>query len=149
MPPRRSSWIAGLSPRSKAALRLAPAIFVITVIAAAAATSVRAGNYPSKTFTIIAPASPGGVTDLLARMLARRFITDLGRAGDRGKQTRRQQSGRRRICRATAGRRLYAVHRPGDDLHRQSVALSASRLRSGERFHADHRSRQYQSRAGA
>ena len=78
MPPRRSSWIAGLSPRSKAALRLAPAIFVITVIAAAAATSVRAGNYPSKTITIIAPASPGGVTDLLARMLARRFNADWG-----------------------------------------------------------------------
>src|SRR6516225_1045931 len=78
MPPRRSSWIAGLSPRSKAALRLAPAIFVITVIAAAAATSARAGNYPSKTITIIAPASQGGVTDLLARMLARRFNADWG-----------------------------------------------------------------------
>jgi tripartite-type tricarboxylate transporter receptor subunit TctC len=78
MPPRRSSWIAGLSPRSKAALWLAPAIFVITVIAAAAATSARAGDYPSKTITIIAPASPGGVTDLLARMLARRFNADWG-----------------------------------------------------------------------
>ena len=76
MPPRRSSWIAILSPRSKAALRLAAAIFVITVIAAAA--SARAGNYPSKTITIIAPASPGGVTDLLARMLARRFNSDWG-----------------------------------------------------------------------
>ena len=41
-------------------------------------TSARADNYPSKTITIIAPASPGGVTDLLARMLARRFIADWG-----------------------------------------------------------------------
>ena len=38
----------------------------------------RADTYPSKTITIIAPASPGGVTDLLARMLARRFIADWG-----------------------------------------------------------------------
>jgi tripartite-type tricarboxylate transporter receptor subunit TctC len=38
----------------------------------------RADSYPSKTITIVAPASPGGVTDLLARMLARRFIADWG-----------------------------------------------------------------------
>lgn len=38
----------------------------------------RADNYPAKTITIIVPASPGGVTDLLARLLARRFIADWG-----------------------------------------------------------------------
>ena len=48
------------------------------VLIAAASTISRADDYPSKTITIIAPASPGGVTDLLARMLARRFITDWG-----------------------------------------------------------------------
>jgi len=45
---------------------------------AAPISGTRADNYPSKTITIIAPASPGGVTDLLARMLARRFIADWG-----------------------------------------------------------------------
>jgi len=45
---------------------------------AAAPTMACADNYPSKTITIIAPASPGGVTDLLARTLARRFIADWG-----------------------------------------------------------------------
>jgi tripartite-type tricarboxylate transporter receptor subunit TctC len=41
-------------------------------------TPARADAYPSKTITIVAPASPGGVTDLLARLLARRFIADWG-----------------------------------------------------------------------
>src|SRR5690242_4914430 len=45
---------------------------VVTLLAAAliagAHVLARADNYPSKTITIIAPASPGGVTDLLARI---------------------------------------------------------------------------------
>jgi tripartite-type tricarboxylate transporter receptor subunit TctC len=50
------------------------------LIAAIAAASAPAGaaTYPAKTITIIVPASPGGVTDLLARLLARRFIADWG-----------------------------------------------------------------------
>jgi tripartite-type tricarboxylate transporter receptor subunit TctC len=48
------------------------------LIAIAGLTPARADNYPSKTITIIAPASPGGVTDMLARLLARRFIADWG-----------------------------------------------------------------------
>jgi len=55
---------------------------VLPVVAAiaclATAIAARADNYPAKTITIIAPASPGGVTDMLARLLARRFIADWG-----------------------------------------------------------------------
>jgi tripartite-type tricarboxylate transporter receptor subunit TctC len=51
---------------------------VITATASAAIAPARADNYPSKTITIVAPASPGGVTDMLARLLARRFIADWG-----------------------------------------------------------------------
>ena len=51
---------------------------VLLLATLAAITIARADTYPSKTITIIAPASPGGVTDLLARMLARRFIADWG-----------------------------------------------------------------------
>jgi tripartite-type tricarboxylate transporter receptor subunit TctC len=51
--------------------------FFIAVLMVASAPA-HADNYPSKTITIIAPASPGGVTDLLARLLARRFIADWG-----------------------------------------------------------------------
>jgi tripartite-type tricarboxylate transporter receptor subunit TctC len=51
---------------------------VLTAAFAVAPTPARADNYPSKTITIIVPASPGGVTDLLARLLARRFIADWG-----------------------------------------------------------------------
>ena len=53
-------------------------MLVAAVLVASASAIARADNYPSKTITIIAPASPGGVTDLLARMLARRFIADWG-----------------------------------------------------------------------
>ena len=38
-----------------------------------AATAAPAQNYPSKPVTIIVPASPGGVTDALGRVLAQRF----------------------------------------------------------------------------
>lgn len=57
------------------------AVVLVTVLTAAfafATAPARADNYPSKTITIIVPASPGGVTDLLARLLARRFIADWG-----------------------------------------------------------------------
>jgi tripartite-type tricarboxylate transporter receptor subunit TctC len=45
---------------------------------AAAVTAAVADNYPSKPITIIVPASPGGVTDMLGRLLAQHFIADLG-----------------------------------------------------------------------
>jgi tripartite-type tricarboxylate transporter receptor subunit TctC len=51
-------------------------IAILTI--GAAHVPARADTYPSKTITIIVPASPGGVTDLLARLLARRFIADWG-----------------------------------------------------------------------
>lgn len=53
-------------------------VVVLSAAFAVAPTPARADNYPSKTITIIVPASPGGVTDLLARLLARRFIADWG-----------------------------------------------------------------------
>jgi len=45
---------------------------------AATATAALADNYPSKPITIIVPASPGGVTDMLGRLLAQHFIADSG-----------------------------------------------------------------------
>src|SRR5262249_22650760 len=51
---------------------------LITCYVATASIIARADSYPSKTITIVAPASPGGVTDMLARLLARRFIADWG-----------------------------------------------------------------------
>src|SRR6202521_2807591 len=44
----------------------------------AAAPGTHAQNYPAKPITIVVPASPGGVTDMLARMLAQHFIADWG-----------------------------------------------------------------------
>ena len=44
----------------------------------AAATTAFADNYPSKPIAIIVPASPGGVTDMLGRILAQHFTADWG-----------------------------------------------------------------------
>jgi tripartite-type tricarboxylate transporter receptor subunit TctC len=43
-----------------------------------AATAAQAQTYPSKTITIVVPASPGGVTDTLGRALAQRFSAAWG-----------------------------------------------------------------------
>jgi tripartite-type tricarboxylate transporter receptor subunit TctC len=48
------------------------------VIACFSAAPAWADDYPSKPITIIVPASPGGVTDLLGRLLAQRFTADWG-----------------------------------------------------------------------
>jgi len=40
--------------------------------------TAHADNYPTKPITIVVPASPGGVTDMLARVLARHFTADWG-----------------------------------------------------------------------
>jgi tripartite-type tricarboxylate transporter receptor subunit TctC len=51
---------------------------VAAIIACFFAAPARAADYPSKPITIVAPASPGGVTDMLARLLALHFIADWG-----------------------------------------------------------------------
>lgn len=50
----------------------------IACLAVLAAAGARADGYPSKPITIIVPAPPGGVTDMLARILAQHFIADWG-----------------------------------------------------------------------
>jgi tripartite-type tricarboxylate transporter receptor subunit TctC len=77
MPQRRSNSSPGHSPAPPATSWLVIAL-AIAVLLAAATTLTRADTYPSKLITIVAPASPGGVTDMLARLLARRFIADWG-----------------------------------------------------------------------
>lgn len=42
------------------------------------ATSAQAQNYPSRTITMVVPAAPGGVSDVMARLLAQRFTTAWG-----------------------------------------------------------------------
>ncbi|MGB8739705.1 MAG: tripartite tricarboxylate transporter substrate binding protein [Xanthobacteraceae bacterium] len=53
------------------------ACFVAATVAMTA-TAALADNYPSKPIAIIVPASPGGVTDMLGRLLAQHFIADFG-----------------------------------------------------------------------
>jgi tripartite-type tricarboxylate transporter receptor subunit TctC len=49
---------------------------VAALVACCAAAPARADDYPSKPITIIVPASPGGVTDMLGRLLAQHFTAD-------------------------------------------------------------------------
>lgn len=51
------------------------AMAVAVLVAVASAT---AQSYPERAITVVVPASPGGVTDLLGRALARRFAQDFG-----------------------------------------------------------------------
>ena len=117
------------------AMRCLAALLSIAAITAAP-TIAGADNYPSKTIAIIAPASPGGVTDLLARMLARRFIADWGaQAIVENKPGANNQVAAEYVARQPGDG--YTVHRSGDNFHSQSGAVRASGLRSGERFHAE------------
>jgi tripartite-type tricarboxylate transporter receptor subunit TctC len=50
--------------------------FIAALALIFAAASARADNYPSKPITIVVPASPGGVTDMLGRLLAQHMISD-------------------------------------------------------------------------
>jgi tripartite-type tricarboxylate transporter receptor subunit TctC len=56
--------------------RRAAAALACLVAAVTANDAARADQYPSRTITIIVPASPGGVTDMLGRILAQHMITD-------------------------------------------------------------------------
>jgi tripartite-type tricarboxylate transporter receptor subunit TctC len=51
---------------------------VIAAVALAAPHAAHAQTYPSKPITVIVPAAPGGVTDMLGRILAQHFISDWG-----------------------------------------------------------------------
>ena len=117
------------------------AAFLIAL--AGTTTTARAETYPSKIITIIAPASPGGVTDLLARMLARRFIADWGaQAIVENKPGANNQVAAEYVARQPAdGYTLF--------IGPETTFIVNPALYAHERFHADRRARQHQSRAGA
>jgi tripartite-type tricarboxylate transporter receptor subunit TctC len=58
-------------------IRLRAVVAVACLVALVTANGqARADTYPSRTITIIVPASPGGVTDMLGRILAQHMIAD-------------------------------------------------------------------------
>jgi tripartite-type tricarboxylate transporter receptor subunit TctC len=66
--------------RAAASANLSACLIAAAAVSAvmASASPAAADNYPSKPITIIVPASPGGVTDMLGRLLAQHFIADFG-----------------------------------------------------------------------
>ena len=52
--------------------------WLLIALASALPAAAAAQTYPSKTITIIVPAPPGGVTDVLARTLGQRFTAAWG-----------------------------------------------------------------------
>ena len=88
--------------------------------------AAHADNYPSKPITIIVPASPGGVTDMLGRILAQHLITDWGaQVVVENKPGANNQVAAEYVTHQP-GDGYHAVHRSGDHVHRQSRAVSAS-----------------------
>ena len=57
---------------------LCKAVALGFVATAGLCAHARAEGYPVKPITIIVPAAPGGVTDMLGRVLAQHFIADWG-----------------------------------------------------------------------
>jgi tripartite-type tricarboxylate transporter receptor subunit TctC len=55
---------------------LRKAVAIASLAAVGMSATARADSYPAKPITIIVPATPGGVTDMLGRVLARHFIAD-------------------------------------------------------------------------
>ena len=130
----------------KAWIRAATACLCFVAIASAA-TLAHAADYPSKPITIIVPASPGGVTDMLARILAKHFIADWG-----AEVVVENKPGANNQVAAE-----YVAHQPGDGSTLfigpettfivNPALYEHLALRSGERFHADRRPCADQSRA--
>jgi tripartite-type tricarboxylate transporter receptor subunit TctC len=71
-------WLRRVANVCFAAAATTVAAMIVAAMTVAATTPAFADNYPSKPITIIVPASPGGVTDLLGRLLAQHFIADFG-----------------------------------------------------------------------
>ncbi len=55
-----------------------PGVIPLAVLAACATGSVRAQDYPHKAVRLIAPFSPGGATDVLARIVGQKMSERLG-----------------------------------------------------------------------
>jgi tripartite-type tricarboxylate transporter receptor subunit TctC len=62
----RRSWVAILAP------------LLASILLLAGLPAARADTYPAKPITVVVPAAPGGVTDLIARALGERLSTNLG-----------------------------------------------------------------------
>ena len=78
----------------------------LTLAHGAPAFAQAAASFPSKSITIIVPATPGGAIDLVARLTGDQMIEGLGQA------RRHRQQGRRDRHHRHAGRRHGRAGRP-------------------------------------
>src|SRR5215831_16633395 len=59
-------------------VRILMRVLAIALCAWLTATQVQGQTFPSKPITIVVPSAPGGVTDVMARLVAQRFTTAWG-----------------------------------------------------------------------
>ena len=86
--------------------------------------AAQGASYPAKPVTIIVPAAPGGVTDVLGRMLAQRFTEAWGQQVIVENKPGASNQIAAEFVTKVGARRLHAVHRAGSDLRGQSQPLS-------------------------
>ena len=111
------------------------------VAGAAAALTISsaapAAEYPTHPVTIVVAFTPGGPSDVLARIVGKRLQRNPAPAVHHREPARRRRQHRRRAGRACGARRLHAADGQQQHPRHQRRALQEARLRSGEGFRPD------------
>src|SRR5262249_9655267 len=75
---RRGRRARGAVPRTAEGSRAAPSFLLALVLLAGGMPAARAADYPTRPVTLVVAFTPGGASDVLARILGRKFEQILG-----------------------------------------------------------------------
>ena len=115
-------------------LALSRYALVLGVSCSPALASADAQQFPAKTITLVVPAAPGGVTDLIARALGQRFRESFGQpVVVENKPGASNQIAAEYVARSSADGYTLLVS-PGSDRRHQSLFCSASFITMRQRI---------------